>query len=106
VIFVFNFNVDCITVTVHFFGFKEKRGVGYPEWLIDENVELMYQVFAHNVCKLAQSENCVSDICFDSSLCALCPMCCFMASELFSHILTYGCCVLVNKTFYHIPGTH
>lgn len=78
--FVFHYNVDCITVAVHVFGFKEtsdvwhKRGVGYPKWLIDKNFELMYEVFVHNPCKLAQSENCVSDICFDISLCALCPL--------------------------------
>lgn len=77
---MFHYNVDCITVTVHFFGFKDtayvwhKRGVGYLKGLTNENFELMYEVFAHNWCKLAQSENYVSDICFDISLCALCPL--------------------------------
>lgn len=77
---MFNYNIDYITVTVHFFGFKEtadvwhKRGVEYPKWLIDENLELMYEVFVHNPCKLAQSENYVSDFCFDISLCSLCPL--------------------------------
>jgi hypothetical protein len=69
--FVFNCNAGCITVTVHFFGFMEtadvrhKRGVGYPKWLIDENFELVYEVFVHNPCKMTQSENYVSYICFD-----------------------------------------
>jgi hypothetical protein len=54
--FVFNCNVDCVTVTVHFFGFKEtadvwhKRSVEYLKWLM------------------------VSDICFDNSPCTV-PSC-------------------------------
>ena len=60
---MFNYNVDCIIVNVHCFGFKEtadirhKRGVEYPKWLIDENFELMYEVFVHSPRKVAQSGN-------------------------------------------------
>jgi hypothetical protein len=72
--------MDAPRAVCHTLKFKEtayvwhKRDVEYPKWLIDENFELMCDIFVHNQCKLAQSENYVSDICFDITLCALCPV--------------------------------
>jgi hypothetical protein len=80
------------------FGSREVQGV--QMWLIDENARSLFKI--HLIWNNLKTMYIIFVLTDHSVHCAFCW---FLTNELFSPRLTYGCTVVENKGYYHVPGT-